>query len=119
MLSEDDLHKGVPFILKLPNASRQTSFWAQTLRGDEARHWFDIYQRSDWKMLRAEGGCVFRNRVSEKKAQQLRTSGRCIVIHTMGVMAEEIKPPPPGARPKREPGWENEGGSLAPEPVAK
>jgi hypothetical protein len=109
MLNKDDLINGVPFILKLPNASRQTSYWVETLRGDMARHWFDIYQRSDWQMLRAEGGCVFRNRVTEEQVQTLRNSRRCIVLHTLGVMAEDIKLP---AAPPREPGWENEGGSL-------
>ena len=55
MLSRDELKNGRPFILKLWDSTGASSHWVQTLKDDSARHWYDIYRRSDWGALRAEG----------------------------------------------------------------
>ena len=56
MLSHDELNNGSTFILKLQNAAGVWSQWVQTLHGDTARHWYEIYRDSDWPALRAEAG---------------------------------------------------------------
>jgi hypothetical protein len=76
-----------------------------------AAYWYAVYRRSDWAALRAHGAEVFLNRVTEAEAERVRRSGRCIVIDTPDVKAEEIDSPTPRASPLQ-PGWENEGGSL-------
>jgi hypothetical protein len=113
MLSKDDLSNGTTFILKLTDAAGAPVQWVACLRGEIALHWYEVYRRSDWTALRAQGGEVFRDRVSEVEAERIRKSGRCIVIHTPQVKAEEIDSPYPRTKPLQ-PGWENEGGSLAP-----
>ena len=66
--------------------------WVETLRGDAAVRWYDIYRRSDWAALRAEAAGVFRgNGVTEGEAEKVRTSrNRCIYIHTDAVKADEL-----------------------------
>ncbi len=110
MLSKDDLNNGVTFILKLSDAHGEAVQWVQSLRGDAAARWYEIYWRSDWEALRAHGAEVFQNRVTADQAEHVRRAARCIVIHTAAVKAEEIGPPQ-DARPL-EPGWEDDGGSL-------
>ena len=112
MLSKDELSNGITFILKLVDANGTPAQWVASLRGDVAAHWYGVYLSSDWEELRAHGADVFRDRVSEEEAERVRTSARCVVIRATQVKAEEMAPPAPYAKP-REPGWENEGGSLA------
>jgi hypothetical protein len=113
MLSKDDISNGTNFILRLLDKSGAPVHWVQTLSGATALHWYDIYRRSDDEALRTEGGEVFRTRVAESEAEHTRRSGRCIVIHTPSVKAEEIDAPSQLTKPLQ-PGWESEGGSLAP-----
>ena len=112
MLSKDDLSNGATFILKLTDAAGAPVQWVVSLRGGIAAYWYAVYRRSDWATLRAHGSEVFHDRVGEAEAERVRRSGRCIVIHTPEVKAEEIDSPKPGKKPLQ-PGWENEGGSLA------
>ena len=73
MLSSDELSDGVPFILKLWDAVGVASCWVETLRGDTARHWYNILRGSDWAALRAEAGGVFQLAVSEEQAEYVRS----------------------------------------------
>ena len=113
MLSKDELANGTTFILKLTDAAGAPAQWVASLRGKMAIKWYEIYQRSDWEALRARGSQVFHHRVTEAEAERVRNSGRCIVIHTPEVKAEEIEAPSEQNKPLQ-PGWENDGGSLAP-----
>jgi hypothetical protein len=113
MLSKNDKSNGTTFILKLLDAARAPVQWVASLRGDIAVYWYEVYRRSDWAALRAHGGDVFHDRVTEAQAEHVRKSGRCIVIHTPEVKAEEIALPKPATKPLQ-PDWENDGGSLAP-----
>jgi hypothetical protein len=113
MLSKDDKSNGTTFILKLLDTARAPVQWVASLRGDTAVYWYEVYRRSDWAALRAQGGDVFHDRVTEAQAEHVRRSGRCIVIHTPEVKAEEIVPRKPAPKPLQ-PDWENDGGSLAP-----
>jgi hypothetical protein len=63
-----------------------------------AAYWYAVYRRSDWAALRAHGAEVFLNRVTEAEAERVRRSGRCIVIDTPDVKAEEIDSPTPRGR---------------------
>jgi hypothetical protein len=117
MLSPDELKDGKTFILQLPATSDATReghatrggsvgaggpsggrdnsddsvHWIETLRGDVARRWYDIYRRSDWAALRAEAADVFHRRVSEPEAVAARTARcRCVFIHTVDVAANEL-----------------------------
>jgi hypothetical protein len=90
MLSIDELANGIPFILKLQDASGTPIQWVQTLRGAVARRWYDIYQRSDWIALRTEATGVFLNCVTDEQAEHIRKSGRCVVIKTQAVKANEL-----------------------------
>ena len=112
MLSKDDLSNGVTFILKLSDAAGSPVQWVQTLRGETAIQWYEIFRRSDWETLRATGTAVFVTRVSEADAEKVRNTARCIVIHTQSVKAEEIDKTLQHPKPLQ-PGWENEGGTLA------
>jgi hypothetical protein len=49
MLSNDELTNGMPFVLKLWDAAGVATEWHETLSGDLARRWYDIYRRSDWR----------------------------------------------------------------------
>jgi hypothetical protein len=113
MLSRDDLSDGTTFILKLRDAAGAPAQWVTSLRGDIALYWYEVYRRSDWAALRAHGREVFQDRVTEAHAERVRRFARCIVIHTSDVKAEEVDPPHPAGRPLQ-PGWENDGGTLAP-----
>ena len=62
MLSNDELINGIPFILKLWDAAGVATEWCETLSGDLAWRWYDIYRRSDWDALRREAPGVFRHR---------------------------------------------------------
>ena len=112
MLSKDELSNGVTFILKLSDAAGESAQWVATLQGDLAAYWYEAYRRSDWAALRAHGGEVFRDRVTDVEAERVCKSGRCVVIHTPLVKAEDIVATPQRVKPLQ-PGWENDGGSLA------
>ena len=91
MLSNDELTDGMPFILTLSDAAGAATHWAETLRGDAASRWYEIYRASDWEALRLEGPAVFRTRVTEDEARALRSYGRrCIVIHTAAVASDAM-----------------------------
>ena len=90
MLSPDELTNGLTFILKLHDAAGAPIQWVQTLRGDIAKRWYDIYQRSDWVALRTEAAGVFLDRVTEEEAERKRKSGRCVVIKTQAVTVDEL-----------------------------
>ena len=61
MLSTDEIAEGTTFILKLPDADGNPIFWMETLKGDVARHWYDIYRGSDWQAVRRGGRCLYRS----------------------------------------------------------
>jgi hypothetical protein len=82
MLSHDELTDGMPFILQMRDAAGDRVWWLETLQGDVARRWYDIYRSSDWPALRREVGDVFQNRVSQADAERARTTQRCVVIKT-------------------------------------
>ena len=91
MLSRDELKDGMTFILQLPDASGDPVQWVETLRGDTAKRWYEIYRRSDWTALRAEAADVFHRRVTSVEAEAVRTSrNRCVFIHTPAVNADEL-----------------------------
>ena len=91
MLSPDELANGITFILKLHDAAGTPIQWVQSLRGDVAKRWYDIYRRSDWGVLRAEAAGVFVNAVTEAEAERSRKLGRCIVIKTQAVQSNELR----------------------------
>jgi hypothetical protein len=90
MLSKDEINDGRVFILKLRGAGGSPSQWVERLRGDAAKRWYEIYRTSDWDALRAEAGGTFRNRVSVDEAELARRGGRCVVIGTGAVNAEDL-----------------------------
>ena len=91
MLSPDELKDGMTFILQLSNAGGDTVQWVETLRGQTAQRWYEIYRRSDWSALRAEAADVFHRRVTEAEAEATRTARhRCIYIHTPAVRADDL-----------------------------
>jgi hypothetical protein len=93
MLSNDELTNGIPFTLKLWDAAGAPTEWCETLSGDLARRWYDIYRRSDWEALRREGRAVFRHRVDLTVAGPTRPYGqRCVFIHTTAVNSAEMGP---------------------------
>jgi hypothetical protein len=91
MLSIDELALGIPFILQLRNAEGGRVYWVETLQGETARHWFDIYRGSDWAALRREASGVFRNRVSQEEAERARTTQRSVVIRTDLVVETQLQ----------------------------
>ena len=92
MLSNDELTGGMPFILRLWDAAGVPTQWLETLRGDVARRWYDIYRASDWAALRAEAAAIFHNRVSEGEIARAHSYGaRCVVIHTTAVTSDELR----------------------------
>ena len=91
MLSPDELKNGVTFVLRLENSSGADVQWVETLRGETAQRWHDIYQQSDWAVLRAEAADIFHRRVSEGEALATRNARhRCIFIHTSAVKVDEL-----------------------------
>jgi len=113
MLSNDELKDGMNFILKLSDTTGTAAHWIARFDGDIAARWYGIYYRSDWQALRDQGREVFRNRATEAEAERVLKSGRCVMIHTAQVKAEEIDPLVKVAMPLQ-PNWESDGGSLAP-----
>jgi hypothetical protein len=91
MISVDELHDGLPFILQLRNAAGVASQWMETLRGDVARHWCDIYETSNWQALRSEAAAVFCHSVTEAQLNDfLHSEPRCIMIDPAAVKVEEL-----------------------------
>jgi len=80
MLSNDELAQGIHFVLKLPDGAGASVYWLQKLRGDAARHWFEIYRRSDWEALAAEAVGVFGAPSSTEVVERTVRSLRCVVI---------------------------------------
>ena len=97
MLSNDELTDGMPFVLTLWDAAGTASHWVETLRGDVASRWYQIYRTSDWQALRLEGPAVFHTHVSEAEASKFRSYGRrCIFLHTTTVASAvmfDARPP--------------------------
>jgi DNA-binding PucR family transcriptional regulator len=91
MLSGHELRDGMTFILQLWDSSGVAAQWVETLRGETASRWYDIYQRSDWEGLRAEAADIFHRRVTDSEAQAVRSARhRCVFIHTLAVKADEL-----------------------------
>jgi hypothetical protein len=92
MLSKDEITNGRTFILKLWDAEGKPTQWIETLRGDVARHWYDIYATSDWDALRLEAADTFHRSVSESEAEarRLTRGARCVFIHTRSVKIDEL-----------------------------
>ena len=91
MLSSDELTNGRIFILQLWDAAGVPSQWAETLRGETARRWYDIYRTSNWDALRAEASGVFHNRLTDDETQALLGSRqRCLFLHTRAVGADDL-----------------------------
>jgi hypothetical protein len=82
MLSDDELTSGMPFILQLRDTAGERLMWLETLRGEVARRWYEIYRNSDWAALRREAAGVFLSPVSAAEAECVRHAGRCVVINT-------------------------------------
>jgi hypothetical protein len=92
MISVDELRNGMPFILQLRNAAGVASQWMETLRGDVAQHWCDIYQSSNWQALRTEAAAVFSHSVTAAQLNKFMESGpRCIVIDPASVKVEDLR----------------------------
>ena len=89
-LTDEEVRRGKTFVLKLWDAVGVPTQWIETLRGEAARRWYDIYRRSDWDAVRAEAAAVFRQRVSGGAAHAALASGRCIFIHTLLVETGEL-----------------------------
>ena len=85
MLSPDELTYGTTFILKLPDLNGNAIYWMQKLKGDVARHWYNIYRYSGWQALREEAADVFIAPVPQADAERTQKHQRCVVIqpHTM------------------------------------
>jgi hypothetical protein len=93
ILTDEEVRGGKTFVLKLWDAVGVPTLWVETLRGEAARRWYDIYRRSDWDAVRAEAGAVFHHRVSEGAAHAALASGRCSYIHTLMVETGELSAP--------------------------
>lgn len=91
MLSNDELSYGMPFILEMRADTGEPLIWIETLRGDTARHWYEIYRDSDWKALRLEAPGVFHRRVTADEARRVSRSCRCIVIKTNLVSTPDLQ----------------------------
>ena len=96
MLSRDELEDGRVFILKLWGAGGAPAQWVERLRGDAAARWYEIYRTSDWRALLAEAPATFRHRVTAEEAERARRGGRCVVIDTLAVSAEDLAGGPAG-----------------------
>ena len=91
MLSKDELHDGIPFVLKLWDAAGKPVLWVQTLAGDTARYWYEIYRSGDWETLRLHAAEVFRSVLSESEMAALIRSRRCVVISTRNPVADRLE----------------------------
>ena len=60
MLSDDEMRDGMPFILQLRNTAGVACQWIESLHGELAKRWYEIYRTSDWEALRNEAAGVFR-----------------------------------------------------------
>jgi hypothetical protein len=98
MLSRDDVRNGRMFVLKLWDAEGTPSQWAETLSGNVARRWYDIYRRSDWAALRREATGTFRSPFAEREALRLTERNRCVVIQTTAVTVGDLDAPPAVSR---------------------
>jgi hypothetical protein len=93
MLSTDEIDGGMTFILTLWDGAGTPTQWVETLRGDLARRWYEIYRNSNWAALRAEAAGVFRRGVTVGEAERVRTARqRCIYIHTHEVRPDQLEP---------------------------
>jgi hypothetical protein len=92
MLSKDEQRDGRTFILKLRDAAGAEFYWVETLRGQTATRWYDIYRNSDWPALRSAALDVFHSRVSECAADKVQHARRCVVIHTPSVTVDQLTP---------------------------
>ena len=72
MITPDDRKNGMTFILQLEAAGAGLVTWVETLQGESADRWYDIYRRSDWGALRLQAAGVFQNRVSGTELQRVR-----------------------------------------------
>ena len=104
MLSNDEINNGMTFILQLQSTAGAAGVpvqWVETLRGDTARRWYDIYRSSDWEALRAEAEDVFPHRVDDAELRAVRKQrSRSIFIHTPAVTADQLAADPgPAERP--------------------
>lgn len=86
--------------IRLWDAAGVPSQWVETLTGDGARRWYDIYRRSDWDALRADAPGAYTHRATGVEAAAALKSGRCVYIHTLAVgaegMAASVGQPLPG-----------------------
>ena len=81
MLSNDELSDGMPFILNLSEPDGTPRQWIETLRGETARRWYDLYRTSDWQAVRAAAPDVFHHDATADELEVLRKSRRrCIFI---------------------------------------
>ena len=95
MLSHDELTDGMIFVLSLSDETGGRHHWVETLRGDVARRWHDIYRRSNWDALRAEAAGVFRRPATDAEAAAvLKARVRRIVIRPPAVRFEELATSP-------------------------
>jgi hypothetical protein len=92
MISDDELHDGMMFILQLKNSAGVEFQWMETLKDQVARRWYDIYRSSDWDALKAEAAGVFRHPVTETQRDDfLKKASRCISINTSVVKVEDLR----------------------------
>lgn len=90
MLSNDELTNGMTFVLVISDDEGAPQYRMCDLRGNEAREWFGVYQRSDWDALRRTAAATFGPPVPVADAQRTYTSRRCLVIRAMAVSAAEL-----------------------------
>src|SRR5947209_4755675 len=90
MLSKDELNDGINFVLKLPDDAGAPVYWIEKLRGDVARHWFEIFRRSDWAALLAEASRVFLTPVSTELAERTFRQLRCVVIQPQRLTTADL-----------------------------
>jgi len=92
MLSKDEITNGRTFILRLWDAEGKPTHWIESLRGDVARRWYEIYATSNWQALRLEAADTFHSEVSEAEAEATRTKRgqRCVLIHTRSVQPNDL-----------------------------
>lgn len=91
MLGKDELSDGMTFLLKLLDADGVARFWVETLRGDTASRWYDIYRNSNREALRTEARDVFHRSIAGAEAEAILTSRhRRIYIHTDSLTSNEL-----------------------------